>query len=288
MKIAITGACGQLGQAIVKECLGHHEVTALSHLDLDIEDERVVAKRIEAVQPDAVVNCAAYNDVDGAEDNVLKALALNAFAVRHLSRAAEQVGASFVHFGSDFVFDGTAATPYSEDDRPNPLSVYGASKLLGEQLAETQAAWYVLRVESLFGEVRGVRPKGTIAAMRARLIGGEALRVFEDRVASPSYVFDVVRAIRFLLEHPSPSGVYHCVNSGFCTWVEFAHELANQLHVAPKLEVIKTSDVRLRAARPRYCALSNDKLSLAGLTMPAWRDAVRRYANMEQPCMLAL
>src|SRR5579862_1589002 len=260
MRIAVTGAAGQLGRAVVRECQALHDVVALDHHALDIEDDGAVARRMAEIHPNAIVNCAAYNNVDGAEDELLRALALNAFAVRRLARAAEACGASFVHYGSDFVFDGTATVPYLEDARPNPLSAYGASKLLGEYFAETKGVWFVLRVESLFGQVPGAAAKGTIASIRSRLTSGEVVRVFQDRVVTPSYVFDVASATRFVVEHHVRSGFYHCVNSGVCTWPELVRHLATELCVEPRLDLVKSSDVRLRAARPLYCALSNRKL----------------------------
>src|SRR6266704_2189711 len=128
MRIAVVGARGQLGAAIVHECSASHEVTALAHVDLDVTNAAAVAAAMDRVRPDAIINCAAYNNVDGAEDHPIEALNLNAFALRALARAAEAHGAALVHYGSDFVFDGTATVPYTEEDRPNPRSVYAASK----------------------------------------------------------------------------------------------------------------------------------------------------------------
>ena len=279
MKILVTGARGQLGAVLTAQLGGAHDVVALGHADLDISDSRAVSNRISQERPDAVVNCAAYNNVDAAEDHPLAALTLNAFAVHVLAMAAEATGAAFVHYGSDFVFDGTAARPYDENDPPKPLSVYGASKALGELLARCRTPWYVLRVESLFGHATGAAPKGTIAGLRARLLAGDVVRVFEDRVVSPSYVPDIARATSFVLEQRPQAGLYHCVNGPFCTWPELASELARALDVEPRLELVKTADVVLRAARPRYCALSNAKLARAGLALPDWRDAIRRFAH---------
>src|SRR2546426_11124685 len=191
MRIAVVGARGQLGAAVVHECSASHAVTALAHADLDVTDEAAVGAAMDRVRPDAIVNCAAYNDVDGAEDHPIQALNLNAFAVRALARAAEAHGAALVHYGSDFVFDGTATVPYTEEDRPNPRSVYAASKLLGEWFAADAPRWYVLRVESLFGHVAGGRPpKGTVAAIMDRLITGEVAEIFYDRTVTPTYVHD--------------------------------------------------------------------------------------------------
>jgi dTDP-4-dehydrorhamnose reductase len=229
-----------------------------------------------------IVNCAAYNDVDGAEDHPIDALNANAFAVRALARAASAHGATLVHYSTDFVFDGTGAWPYTETDPPNPRSTYAASKLLGEWFAADAPRAYVLRVESLFGRAPGAGPaKGSVASIAKTLLAGGEARVFEDRTVSPTYVIDAAKATLQLVElAPAASpGLYHCVNSGRCTWLEFAYELARQLVVEPRLVPIRMADLTLRAERPRYCALSNVKLAAAGIVMPSWQDAVARYVK---------
>jgi dTDP-4-dehydrorhamnose reductase len=280
MRVVVTGARGQLGAALAHEFTASHEVTALGHADLDVTDDAAVASAMEALRPDAIVNAAAYNDVDGAEGHPLDALNPNAFAVRALARAAERCCAALIHYSTDFVFDGAASQPYTEDDRPNPQSVYAASKLLGEWFAADIDRHYVLRVESLFGRAPGgPKPKGSIGAMLRQLLAGEEVRAYEDRTVSPTYVCDAARATRELLERTAPAGLYHCVNSGTCTWLELARELARQLGVEGRLVPVRMDEVRLRAQRPKYCALSNQKLAAAGIAMPAWQDALARYVE---------
>jgi dTDP-4-dehydrorhamnose reductase len=234
---------------------------------------------MDRLRPDAIINCTGYNNVDEAEDHPVEALNLNAFAVRALARAAAELDAVLVHFSTDFVFDGTASTPYAEDDRPNPRSVYATSKLLGEWFAEDAPKRFVLRVESLFGRAPGGRPaKGSVAGIVNTLTAGGAPRVFEDRTISPTYVIDAAWATRRLLETPAAYGIYHCVNSGHATWLEFARELARQLDVEPRFVPVRLRDTPLKAERPLYCALANEKLAASGIAMPGWQDAVRRYS----------
>src|SRR5262249_55449837 len=147
MRIAVFGARGQLGAAVTEECAPLHDTTTFARADLDIADERGVLEAMSRLRPDAIVNGIAYTDVDGAEDHAIEALNANAFAVRTLARAAAAVGAVLVHYSTDFVFDGKADAPYTEADRPNPRSVYAASKLLGEWFANDAPRSYVLRVE---------------------------------------------------------------------------------------------------------------------------------------------
>jgi dTDP-4-dehydrorhamnose reductase len=277
MRVAVTGASGQLG-AVLSQEFRSHDVTAFSHRDLDIADDAAVAAAMDRARPDAILNAAAWTDVDGAEDHPIEALNANAFGVRALARAAERHGAALVHYSTDFVFDGTASAPYTEEDRPNPRSVYATSKLLGEWFALDAPRAYVLRVESVFGGVPGgPAPHGTIASILNRLLAGESPAVFVDRTVTPTYAIDAARATRQLVEGASAGGLYHCVNSGTCTWFEFARELAHQLGIDVPLKPIRMTDVTLRAARPRYCALSNVKLRSIGIEMPLWEDALGRF-----------
>jgi len=278
MRIAVVGAGGQLAAAVVHECATAHEIITFTRADLDVGDERAVAAAMARARPDVIVNGAAYNDVDGAEDHPVDALNSNAFSVRALARAARTHDATLVHYSSDFVFDGRASVPYVETDRPNPQSVYAASKLLGEWFACDAPRAYVLRVESLFGRAPGGGPsKGSVAGILKTLQAGGVPNVFEDRTVTPSYVIDAAWATRRLIESRAAPGLYHCVNSGQCTWLEFAHELARQLGVEPRFAAVRMADVVLRAARPQFCALSNEKLRAAGIEMPSWQDALRRH-----------
>lgn len=242
--------------------------------DVNLADTAAVREFVGRVQPRAIINCAGYNNVDGAEDDPVTALTANAFAVQALARAARDAGAVLVHYSSDFIFDGETDQPYREDSRPNPRSVYAASKLLGEWFAADAGDYYVLRVESLFGGV--TRRKSSLDQIIEKLAAGAPVRVFTDRVVSPSYVWDVAEATVAMLDRRPPSGIYHCVNSGHATWHTVATTAARELGVAATLEPITLADVKLRAARPRYCALANDKLRQAGISMPAWQDALAR------------
>ena len=276
MKIAVVGAAGQLGHESVRVFASRgHDVVSLTRHEADVTDHAAVMRVIAAAAADVVVNCTAFNDVDGAEDRPSEALAANAFAVRSLARACVEVGATFVHYSTDFVFDGAAAHPYRETDRPNPQSVYAQSKLLGEWFAADAPRHYVLRVESLFG---GAAARSSVDRIVDALASGRPARVFTDRTVSPSYVEDVAVATESLLARGAEPGLYHCVNTGATTWQGIGGEVARLLGADPALlEGVSVDSVVMRAARPRYCALSNEKLQAAGVAMPDWRDAIARY-----------
>ena len=277
MTILVTGAAGQLGQAMVARLAPNHSVTAWTRQDRDLTRHGEVREAVRALAPDAIVNCSSFNHVDAAEDEQQTALEVNALVVRTLARAAADLGAVFVHYSTDFVFAGTASAPYTERDQPEPQSVYAQSKLIGEWLAADAPRHYVLRVESLFGGPRG---KSSIDRIIAAVRAGEPAPVFVDRVVSPSFVADVTDASIHLLTTQPEYGLYHCVNSGHATWLEVGQEIVRRLgRPADCLRPISVRDVTLRAARPQYAAMSNAKLARAGYEMPAWQDAIARYVG---------
>jgi dTDP-4-dehydrorhamnose reductase len=278
MRIAVIGARGQLGAAVVHECSAAHEVVPFTHADLDITNGAAVHAALADASPGVVINCAAYNAVDAAEKHPVEAMQVNSLAVRSMARWATANDAALVHYSTDFVFDGTASRPYTEQDPTSPRSAYGASKLMGEWFALDAPRPYVLRVESLFGRAPDGPPaKGSVESIVAALQAGGSPKVFADRTVSPTSVRDAARATRLLIEGSLPTGLYHCVNTGSCTWQELAEYVARLLAIVPRLEVVKFADVVLPAARPQYCALSNDRLRSVGIEMPTWQDALRRY-----------
>jgi dTDP-4-dehydrorhamnose reductase len=274
MKLLILGAAGQLGGTFA----GREDLTCvgLTRRDVDVTVHDAVMAAVEDHHPDVVVNCTAYNDVDGAEDDVRGALEVNAFAVRSMAAAAGRVGATLVHYSTDFVFDGEASTPYTEEDRARPVSVYGASKLLGEWFALDAPRAYVLRVESLFG---GPAARSSVDRIVSALRDGRTAPVFVDRIVSPSYVEDVVDATIALLRRQADGGVYHCVNRGAAPWADVGSYVATVLGAAPdRLRPTSVRDVTTRARRPVYCALDPTRLETAiGRPMPTWQHALDRY-----------
>jgi dTDP-4-dehydrorhamnose reductase len=277
MRVLVTGARGLLGAAIVRE-FQDVDLHAFSHERLDVADEDAVARTVSSIAPDAIVNCAAYNDVDRAEQEAEAALRVNAFAVISLARAARDAGAAFVHYSTDFVFDGESDRPYLETDRPNPRGVYAASKLLGEWFAADAPRAYVLRVESLFGDPGdGAIRRGSLGTIVDRIRRGDEVPVFVDRTVSPSFTTDIAHATRVVLEKQLPPGTYHCVNEGFATWAEVAGEAARLLGMSWKMTPLTLAAAALAAPRPRYCAMSPAKLADAGVVMPPWEDALARY-----------
>ncbi len=275
MNVLVVGAAGQLGCAVVARLSRDRVVTPCTRRDVDITNHGALRAFVLERKPDAIVNCAAYNNVDGAEDDPRIALDVNAMAVRTLARAAADLGAVLVHYSTDFVFAGTATAPYTETDLPEPQSVYAQSKLVGEWLAALCQRHYVVRVESLFG---GAQARSSVDRIIDAVRAGQPAPVFADRTVSPSFVDDVAEATGWMLDGTVPFGLYHCVNSGVATWLDVGREIARQLHQPETmLTPVSVKDVKLRAARPQYAALSNAKLAAAGFAMPAWQDALARH-----------
>ena len=254
-----------------------HDVTGWTRQDLDLTRHQDLREAIGELAPEAIVNCASFNQVDAAEDDQLTALEVNAMVVGTLARLAAALNAIFMHYSTDFVFAGTAATPYRERDQPEPRSVYAQSKLIGEWLAADAPRHYVLRVESLFG---GPHRRSSVDRIVDLVRKGEPAPVFVDRVVSPSFVFDVADASAFILRTRPEPGLYHCVNSGHATWLAVGQEIVRRIGGSEaSLKPISVNDVQLRASRPQFAALSNEKLARAGYAMPSWQDAIGRYLS---------
>tara|TARA_B100001123_G_scaffold156794_1_gene181505 strand:+ start:17103 stop:17972 length:870 start_codon:yes stop_codon:yes gene_type:complete len=283
VKVLVTGAGGQLAHAVAARMKVKHQVISLTRKELDLTRYLDVMDVVREEQPDAIINGAAYNDVDGAEDDPVAAMAVNAFGVRALAQAAVATRAVLVHFSTDFVFDGNADQPYTEQSIPNPQSAYAISKLIGEWFA-TEAQHYILRVESLFGggllPFREGRKRGSsLDRIADAILAGEEVRAFTDRTVTPSYVDDVAEATAVLLASKPPEGIYHCVGSDMGTWMDLAAHLAAELKRPSRIIPVQMASMKLKAKRPQFCALSNVKLRSLGIVMPTWQDAVSRYAK---------
>jgi dTDP-4-dehydrorhamnose reductase len=275
-RILLAGAGSQLA-AFIAPAFADCHVHAFTRAMLDVTDEDAVSRTVATLHPDLIINCASFNNVDGAEDRPAEALAVNALGVRNLARGAESCGAVLVHYSTDFVINSSSEEPHREDVAPSPRGVYASSKLLGEWFAQQTPRSFVLRVESLFGsspEWNGRR--STVDHIVDGLERGREVRVFTDRIVSPSYMLDVAAATRHLVLG-APPGLYHCVNAGHGSWYEVASHVAILLGVRPRLVPVTVEQMALRVPRPLFCALSPGKLAATGFRMPSWRDGLQRW-----------
>ncbi|RLA81614.1 MAG: dTDP-4-dehydrorhamnose reductase [Deltaproteobacteria bacterium] len=274
-KVLIVGAHGMLGRDLVKVLGETFDVVPLGRDDLDISAYNNVKKVLKEVSPQVVINAAGYTDVDACERKSRLAFTVNGEGAKNLARASSVIKAKLVYISTDYVFDGKKETPYTEQDQPNPLNVYGESKLMGERYVQKFADDYlIVRTQWLFGAGGRNFVDTIIDLARER----DRIEVVDDQVGSPTYTLDLSVAIRALLERDL-WGVYHVSNSGHCSWYDFAKEILTQLGKdAVELVPISSADLTRPARRPLYSVLSNEKLQRdAGITMRPWQEALKDY-----------
>ena len=270
MKILVCGAGGMLGQDLLKaSAAAGHELAGFARSELDVTDAVAVRDAIAHVRPDTVLNCAAWTDVDGAEEHPEEALRVNGDGAGNVAAGAADAGASVLYVSTDYVFDGTKGEPYVESDSPAPLSSYGRSKLAGElATVEANVRHFIVRSSWLFG-THG----GNFVATMLRL-GGERdeLRVVDDQIGCPTWTGHLAEA---LLEVPAGDsyGIHHLAGGGECSWCEFAREIFRQAHVDCQVHAITTDEYPLPATRPAYSVLR----SARGGELPPWREGLERY-----------
>lgn len=265
MRVLVTGASGQLGRDTAERfAASGHEVVAAGRRELDIAHRDQVLGVVGSLGPDVVVNCAAFTAVDACEADVDRAYLVNALAVRHVAEAARRFGAHLCHISTDYVFAGDKAEPYHEWDRPDPQSVYGATKLAGEQEVGEEAT--VVRTSWLCGR-HGSNMVTTVLRLASE---GGPMRFVDDQRGSPSFTADVAAVIERLCTDRRP-GLYHVTNQGEASWYEFAREvMAAAGHDPDRVAPITTAELQppRPAARPANSVLENRALALAGLDCP--------------------
>ncbi len=276
----VIGATGQLGSDLVRTFDRPGDLVPLSTRDIDILDAARARPILEALQPTCVINTAAYNLVDRAEEDGRSAFALNAEAVGSLAVVCQAVGARLVHFSTDYVFDGAKRTPYLETDSPQPLSVYGESKLAGERLAlERCERTVIFRVCGLFGLAGSLgKGKGNFVETMLRLAReGRPLRVVSDQVLCPSYTLDLARKVWAVLPkaaHP----IYHLTNGGQTSWYEFARRALELAGATADLTPVTAVEYGARARRPAYSVLAHAHLAALGEDdLRPWDAALAAY-----------
>ena len=303
MKVLVTGVCGQLGHDVVNELAkrGHEAVgsditpaysgaddgsavTRAPYVQLDITDAGAVSRVLGEAKPDAVIHCAAWTAVDAAEDNEEKVRAINAGGTEHIARACRAIGAKMMYISTDYVFDGQGETPWSPDCRDYaPLSVYGRTKLEGEQaVASLLDAYFIVRIAWVFG----VNGKNFIKTMLSLGQKHDTLRVVCDQIGTPTYTLDLARLLVDMIE-TDRYGYYHATNEGgYISWADFAKEIFRQAGIPTKVMPVTTSEYGLsKAARPYNSRLDRRKLIESGFApLPTWQDALSRYLR-EIGCM---
>jgi dTDP-4-dehydrorhamnose reductase len=278
MTAVVLGAGGQLGHELVRYLRGGR-VAAFGRLELDLCDFVYVRRVLTEVRPDVVINAAALTRVDTCEVEPERAFWVNALAVRHLASVCAELDAVLVHISTDYVFDGQKSSPYTEDDLPNPLSVYGVSKLAGEHFVRALAPrHYIVRTSGLYGVAgAAVRQGNFVEAMLRLADAGQPIRVVHDQVLTPTFAGDVARKIPEILAR-GPYGTYHVTNAGSCSWFEFAQAIFRMAGLDPVVEPVSSEACGARARRPRYSVLARGRLAAIGADdLPSWPEALEAY-----------
>lgn len=284
MRILILGSGGNLGQQLISIFNPDNEVIAWDKEQVDITDEELITRKIIEVKPSVIINAAAYNAVDKCEDSKEEfeiAKKINSYAPGYIAASASQVGAIFVHFSSDYVFDGSKKEGYIETDQPRPINKYGESKLLGEREVIKQSGkglkWYIIRVSKLFG------PKGQSELAKNNFFDimltlakeKEELKVVDDEMSCFTYTVDLAQATKLIIDERLASGIYHVTNMAPCTWFEATEELLKQADINTKLTPVTPSEFPRPAKRPKYSVLLNKKIP----QLRSYKEALRDYLN---------
>lgn len=272
MKVLVTGANGQLGYDVVKELQKQNiECYGASRQDFDIVDFEATEEFITNYMPDAVIHCAAYTAVDKAEDEQGLCYLVNASATENIAEICKKINAKMLYISTDYVFDGTKEGFYEVVDKPNPINVYGKTKLLGEQAVQRILdKYFIVRISWVFGE------HGNNFVKTMLKLGKECkeLNVVADQYGSPTYTADLASLLVKMIKSDR-YGIYHATNEGVCTWAEFAEEIFRITKLDVKVNHITAAEYPTRAKRPMNSRLSKKKLNIVGFdNFRKWNDAL--------------
>ncbi len=277
-KILITGAGGMLATALESILKPEFDVTALTEHQLDITRKDFVKKTINDIKPDVVINAAAYTAVDKCEEEQELAKLINGIAVGYLADAVESVDARLIHISTDYIFDGEKDGPYNEDDRPNPISVYGLSKLMGEQeIFKFTKNYIIIRTQWLYGE-NGRNFVNTILELAQK---NSDLKVVDDQYGSPTYTKDLALIIKWFVEHQEIiSRIFNFSNEGIVSWFGFSRDILKLAGLKTKIIPVDSSAVSRPARRPHNSALDKTAIKqITNLDIRPWYDALYEYMN---------
>lgn len=275
MKFMITGAAGQLGMD-VSSLLGqkeYFEVHSFTRQDLDITNEKQVKETIHSLKPDWILHCAAYTNVEAAEDEEedLNWL-VNKKGSRWIAQGAADVGAHLIYISTDYVFNGKQQRPYIEDDLKQPLNQYGAAKLAGEEeVLAFHPSPYIIRTSWVFGE----EGHNFVHTMLKLAQSRDEIKVVNDQYGRPTYTKDLAEFMLYLVENQISAGVYHFSNENEATWFDFAKEILKNHNV--KITPVDSTEFPQKAKRPKHSILSLEKVKSVGFVIPTWQDGLHRF-----------
>lgn len=276
-KVVITGAGGQLGKELVQLFKDEHYIVhPFTKQQLDITDRQKIDEMFEQTNPDFLINTAAFTQVDTCEKDIDTAYSINGIAPYYLASAAKANKVKFFHISTDYVFNGNKNEPYSEADETDPKTIYGKSKLLGEEFSRmAYEETTIIRTSWLYGH----EGKNFVNTIKRLADSPKEIRVVDDQFGSPTYTKDLGIAIKQLLTRPP--GIYHITNSGSCSWFEFAREIVKFMKSDAIVSPISTEAYGSATPRPKYSVLSHNKLNSNGIYMRSWQNGLQEYLAKE-------
>ena len=286
MNVLLTGSKGMLAKEFIAGCRNRKDYTIIApeEEECNITDVSSIKNAVNRINPQALINCAAYTDVDACEKNQEKAFSVNGEGVKNLAQVCEENDILLAHFSTDFIFDGGKKSPYTEEDEPNPLSIYGASKLLGERyLLNSHVKFFLIRTSWMYGN----GGNNFVEAIIDNADNHPEVSVVDDQIGNPTWARDIVDITLRLLE-TELYGIYNYSNEGECSWYEFACEIIkilqnseNKFH-STKIVPAKSVQLKRDAERPAYSALSKSKIKSAlGIDIPHWRESLKKFLIKE-------
>lgn len=280
MKVLVTGVKGQLGYDVVKELEKRgHQPIGVDRDEMDLMDNEAIRTFIMELKPESIIHCAAYTAVDKAEEEVEVCYQVNAEATKIIAECAKELDVKLIYISTDYVFDGNKDGEYVETDLPNPINIYGASKLKGEQYVQSLLdSYYIVRISWVFG----INGNNFIKTMRGLGTDRDELNIIHDQVGSPTYTADLAPLLVDMME-TDKYGIYHATNEGFCSWYEFANEIFKQSGIKVKSNPITTDQYPTKANRPMNSKMSKDKLKDNGFKLLSkWEESLSRYIKSNQ------
>jgi dTDP-4-dehydrorhamnose reductase len=277
MKLLVTGAAGMLGRDVMLAAgNAGHDVVGYGRAELDIANPAALDRKFDLERPDVVINCAAWTDVDGAEEAEEAAFAVNGAGAGNVAAAAAKIKATVLHVSTDYVFDGAKGSPYVESDQPAPLSAYGRTKLAGEEaVAAANKRHFIVRSAGLFG----IGGRNFVETMLQLAEARNEVTVVRDQVGSPTYTWHLAYGIVRLIEGIE-YGIHHMAAAGQCSWYEFAREIYEQAKVECRVLSITSEEFGAAAPRPPFSALVSQREH--AIRLPSWQDGLAGYLAQRQ------
>ncbi len=277
-KVLIVGSTGMLAFDLIRVLKTKYEIIGASRADFDIINSLAIDNFVKNSRPNIIINTAAFHKTEECELNPEKSFTVNAIGAFNVAKAAKKIGAKIIFISTDYVFDG-GKKYFTENDAPNPLNVYGASKLAGENLTKIANDDYlIIRTSWLFGIHKSGKGNNFVTLMLEKAKNGENIKVVSDQFGSPTYTYDLSLKIKELIDQNASSGIYHITNSDSCSFYEFAKIIFELSNLKPQLEQIKSEDSPSKIKRPKYSVLVSENLKKQGIaSLRPWQEALSDF-----------